>query len=96
MVSVCQEGSNIQLRPLKDPIVLYIDDSPESQQAEELFKQTGIQPVITTGPVESFERKPLALYGGGTYEGFDEIRGLIDLLRFWSQETETSDVFVAI
>lgn len=75
------------VRPLKDPVILYVDDGGESQNAKSLFENAGVRCVLSDGPVEPLQFKPLAIYLGGTYQGIGEIRGLIDLLMFWSKQS---------
>ncbi|MBW2063368.1 MAG: hypothetical protein JRJ03_00405 [Deltaproteobacteria bacterium] len=78
---------------LKDPIILYMNNSEESQKAEAMLKEAGISPYVTTGRVEPLERKPLVLYGGGIYQGLNEIRSLIHLLAFWVTQPSCTLVF---
>ena len=78
---------------LKDPMLLYLDDRSESHQAKELIESTGLTPFVTYDPVDPLQRKPLVLYSGGTYQGVDEIQGLLSLLTFWSQQGVQRGVF---
>ena len=84
---------NSKLPPLKDPVILYIDDSSESRKAKTLLKKAGISPFLANGRVGPFERKPLLLYNGGTYQGLNEIRSLLRLLKFWTKHPVSSLVF---
>lgn len=75
-----------QIRPLKDRLILYVDETAESSQAKELLRSVGISPYVTDGPVEPLDRKPLVIYHGGFYRGLNEIQELVDLLGFWNQQ----------
>jgi hypothetical protein len=83
----------IKLRPLKDPLVLYADRSRESREAEKLLRAAGISPFLADRAVEPLQKKPLVVYGGGVYQGLDEIVGLLRLLQFWSEQSIRRDVF---
>ena len=74
------------IRPLKDRLVLYVDESAESNQAKDLLQSVGISPYVTDGPVEPLDRKPLVIYSGGYYSGLAEIKELVDLLGFWNDQ----------
>lgn len=89
--------SSPQIRPLKDHLFLYVDDTTESRQAEQLLHSVGISPFVTDGSVGPLDRKPLVIYHGGFYRGLQEIRGLVDLLGFWSSQSsrENQTVFRA-
>jgi hypothetical protein len=76
-----------RIRPLKGPVILYVDDSTESSQAKKLLGSVGISPFVTNGPVEPLDTKPLVIYHGGFYRGLNEIRGLVNLLHFWSAQS---------
>jgi hypothetical protein len=82
-----------RIRPLKDPLILYVNDTIESELAKEYIEAAGITPFITDGPVEPLERKPLVIHGGGFYQGLDEIKGLLNLLEFWSNQPIERSVF---
>jgi len=75
-----------RIRPLKDHLILYVDESNESREAEELLQSVGISPFVTDGAVGPFDTKPLVIYHGGFYRGLSEIRGLVNLLHFWSNQ----------
>ncbi len=78
-------SAGMLILPLKDPVILYIDDNAESRQAQELLAASGIRPFVTDGAVEPLQRKPLLLHHG-SYQGLDEIRNWLSLLAFWSRE----------
>lgn len=80
------DASAIRIRPLKDQVILYVDESAESREAEQLLCSVGITPFVTNGAVGPLDRKPLVIYHGGFYRGMQEIKGLVDLLRFWSNQ----------
>lgn len=82
-----------KVRPLKDHVILYVDESLNSHSAVELLKNVGIKPYITNGTVEPFEEKPLAIYAGGIYQGLEDIRGLVSLLSFWSAQSIDRSLF---
>ena len=92
MAKGSKEG-NGRVPTLKDPVILYADGSSESDAAKALLKDAGISPFVTEGRVEPLERKPLVLYNGGTYQGIDEIRSLLQLLSFWVSQPVCSLVF---
>lgn len=71
---------------LKSPITLYVDDSYESSRARECLEVAGVTAYITDGPIEPLERKPLAIYRGGIYQGLTEIESLLTSLAFWRAE----------
>ena len=87
----------IRIRPLKDQVILYVDESPESREAVQLLYSVGISPFVTNGAVGPLDRKPLVIYHGGFYRGMQEIKGLVDLLGFWSNQPagENQTVFRA-
>lgn len=82
-----------RVRPLKDTVILYADDSIETARAKEFLEAAGVFPFVTDGPVEPLQRKPLVIYGGGYYQGLHEIRGLLDLLEFWSNQPIARTIF---
>ncbi len=84
---------NVKVRPLKDPVILYVDRSGESDRAKKLLEKAGITPFVTEGSVEPLQRKPLVVYGGGVYQGFQEILSLLRLLQFWSGQPMRRDIF---
>src|SRR5882724_11579800 len=75
-----QPSSGPHIRPLREPITIYVDDSSESASAKRVLGEVGAHIVPTSGPVEPLNRKPLAIYLGGVYQGLEEITGLRDLL----------------
>jgi hypothetical protein len=93
--AVMGSANGTKIRPLKNSVVLYIDNSPMSRKAKEVLSQAGISASITNGRVEPFQRKPLVLYCGGTYQGLKEIHGLVNLLKFWSEHSAESKFFVS-
>jgi hypothetical protein len=78
---------------LKDPIILYIDNAPESRKAKALLEKSGLSPFLETGRVEPSQKKPLVLYNGGIYQGLSEIQSLLRLLSFWTEQPVCSLVF---
>ena len=84
-----RNDSNMQdakprIPPLLDPVILYVNKGRESKRAKTLLEYVGIEPFITDGPVRQLQKKPLALWCGGVYQGLDKIRGLISFLESWS------------
>jgi hypothetical protein len=77
------------IRPLRHRLILYRDDSTESRRAELRIKREGISPVVTTGPVEPLQRKPLVIYEGGIYEGLNEIVELLKWGIYFTQVAPT-------
>ena len=86
-----------RIRPLKNPLILYVDDTTESRQAEQLLHSVGISPFVTDGAVGPLDRTPLVIYHGGFYRGLQEIKALVDLLGFWSKQSrrENQTIFRA-
>ncbi len=82
-----------RIRPLRDQLILYVDNTRESREAQELIEEAGLDPYITYAPVGPLQRKPLILYGGGVYQRLQEIRGLLALLEFWSNQPIKRSIF---
>lgn len=85
-----------KLPPLRDVVILYVDNRPESRQAQELLRIAGITPFVTDGPVEPLERKPLLLYNGGRYQGSQSIYEWLKLLEHWSKVLPNCDAFAKV
>jgi len=88
-----QPAHKPRIRPLIDPVILYVDKKAESKRAKSLLEQAGIEPFVTEGPVGALKRKPLALWCGGKYQGLDKICGLVSLLEFWSAQDIERGIF---
>ena len=74
------------IRELKNRVILYIDDTTESQKAQELLRSVGVSADVTDGPVGPLDKKPLVIYQGGFYNGLQEIKQLVDLWQFWNEQ----------
>ncbi len=79
---------------LAEPVVLYTDDSDESREVERLLQEAGIEFFDAHRAVEPPNRPPLLFHGGGSYQGVDQIREWLDLLRYLSTERPTSPSFL--
>ena len=78
---------------LREPIVLYVDDSVESRQAETLLRSSGLEPFITEGQTEPLHRKPLLVFSGACYQGVPAITGLLHLIVHWRRRGIAQDLF---
>jgi hypothetical protein len=56
------------------PVVLYVDESDESREAKRLLEQAGVSPIISHGQVDLYQRTPLLLCVGATFQGLDGIK----------------------
>lgn len=82
--------------PLRNPLILYTDDSSESREAQTLLESVGISPFLIHDPVEPGQRNPLVIYTGGEYQGLERIRGLVNLLEFWSTQPIDHRIFTDV
>jgi hypothetical protein len=82
-----------RVRPLQDPVLVFVDDTAESSEAKQTLLDVGIDPLFTDDPVEPYQRKPLLLFRGAFIQGLPAIRAFVHLLEFWSSQPIQRSVF---
>lgn len=85
-----------RIRPLKDTVTLYVNDSDESKEAEKLIRAAGISVDLIDnyrGHIDPYEQFPILIWRGAGFEGIDKIRSFLRLLTHWSRQPNVRDVF---
>lgn len=84
----------LKIRPLKEPLLVFADESRESRKVLKLLDAAGVVYVVSSGAVEPWQRKPLVLFHTSIYEGFSDVEGLLRFLSFRSgQQTIEWGIF---
>lgn len=71
-----------RVRPLREPLVLYVDASEASDTAVYLLKKSGFPAQIIEGIPEKVRVRPCVYYHGREYTGLSRIMTLIEQLEY--------------
>lgn len=88
-----RRNGSVAKMELRDPMILYVDGSRESYEAETLLRTSGIVPFVTSDPTEPLKHKPLLLYSGACFQGLEAINGLVRMIDHWKQQGIATGVF---
>lgn len=88
------ELNNTYIPTLAQPALLYLDESPESEEAREAVTTAGIVPLhVFHDPADPPYRNPLVIHVGAALVGIEAIRGWLDALEGWAEKFPECELF---